>query len=34
VFDQPQCNWRPEVIGGLEETACAALLEDFFRARR
>ena len=34
VFDQPQCNWRPEVIGGLDETACAALLEDFFRARR
>ena len=34
VFDQPQCNWRPEVIGGLDETACADLLERFFRARR
>ncbi|MBK1698670.1 nucleoside deaminase [Rhodovibrio salinarum] len=34
VFDQPQCNWRPEVIGGLDERACAALLEDFFRTRR
>ncbi|MBK1667563.1 tRNA-specific adenosine deaminase [Rhodovibrio sodomensis] len=34
VFDQPQCNWRPEVIGGLDETACAELLQRFFRARR
>jgi tRNA(Arg) A34 adenosine deaminase TadA len=34
VFDQPQCNWRPEVIGGLEERACGALLEAFFRRRR
>ena len=34
VFDQPQCNWRPEVIGGLDERACADLLERFFRQRR
>ena len=34
VFDQPQCNWRPEVIGGLDERACAELLERFFRQRR
>jgi len=34
VFDQPQCNWRPEVIGGLDESACAGLLESFFRERR
>jgi tRNA(Arg) A34 adenosine deaminase TadA len=34
VFDQPQCNWKPEVIGGLDERACGALLEDFFRRRR
>jgi tRNA(Arg) A34 adenosine deaminase TadA len=34
VFEQPQCNWRPEVIGGLDERACAARLEGFFRARR
>lgn len=34
VFDRPQCHWRPEVIGGLEERACAALLEGFFRDRR
>ncbi|MBB1028226.1 nucleoside deaminase, partial [Dietzia sp. DQ11-38-2] len=25
---------RPEVRGGVLETECAALLEDFFRARR
>jgi tRNA(Arg) A34 adenosine deaminase TadA len=34
VFDQPQCNWRPDVIGGLDERACADLLERFFRQRR
>jgi tRNA(Arg) A34 adenosine deaminase TadA len=34
VFDRPQCHWRPEVIGGLEERACAALLARFFRDRR
>ncbi len=34
VFDQPTCHHRPEVIGGLRESECAALLRDFFRARR
>jgi len=34
VFDQPQCNWRPQVIGGLDERACAAQLDRFFRDRR
>jgi tRNA(Arg) A34 adenosine deaminase TadA len=34
VFTQPTCHHRPEVIGGLDERRCAALLEDFFRARR
>lgn len=34
VFDQPTCHWRPEVIGGMGEAEAAALLRDFFRARR
>lgn len=33
-FRQPTCHHRPEVYGGIEETRCAALLRDFFRARR
>jgi len=34
VFDHPTCHHRPEVIGGLDETACAQALKGFFRARR
>ena len=34
VFHQPGCNHRPEVVGGLDESRCAALLKDFFAARR
>ncbi len=34
VFDQATCHHRPEVIGGVEETAAAALLKDFFSGRR
>jgi tRNA(Arg) A34 adenosine deaminase TadA len=34
VFDQPTCHWRPEVTGGVLAEECAALLRDFFRARR
>ena len=34
IFAQPGCNHRPEVIGGLEERRCGALLQAFFRARR
>ena len=34
IFEQPTCHHRPEVIGGLEETACAEVLRDFFKARR
>jgi tRNA(adenine34) deaminase len=33
-FDQPTCHHRPEVYGGINETRAAALLQDFFRARR
>jgi tRNA(Arg) A34 adenosine deaminase TadA len=34
VFAQPTCHHRPEVIGGVEEQRCQALLQAFFRARR
>ena len=34
VFDRATCHHRPEVIGGVEETAAAALLKDFFAERR
>ena len=34
VFDQPTCHHRPEVYGGIGESAAAALLKDFFAARR
>ena len=33
-FDQPTCHHRPEVIGGLSETASAELLRAFFTSRR
>ena len=34
AFDQPTCLHRPEVYAGLGEAESAALLRDFFRARR
>jgi tRNA(Arg) A34 adenosine deaminase TadA len=34
LFDQPSCHHRPEIYGGLQESRAAALLRDFFRARR
>jgi tRNA(adenine34) deaminase len=34
VFAQPQCHWRPEVESGLRADESAALLRDFFKARR
>jgi tRNA(adenine34) deaminase len=33
-FSAATCNHRPEVYGGLNESACAALLKEFFQARR
>jgi tRNA(adenine34) deaminase len=33
-FSQPTCHHRPEVYGGIDETEAAALLKDFFAARR
>lgn len=34
VFDQPTCHWRPEVAAGPDPEVAAALLREFFRARR
>ncbi|MFO7854018.1 MAG: nucleoside deaminase [Paracoccaceae bacterium] len=34
VFDRAQSHHRPEVVGGVREAECAALLRDFFAARR
>jgi len=34
IFAAPSCHHVPEVIGGLREADCAALLRGFFTARR
>lgn len=34
VFAHPTCHHRPEVLTGISETEAAALLRDFFAARR
>ena len=34
IFEQPTCHHAPEVVGGLEEGRCSALLQDFFAERR
>lgn len=33
-FTQPTCHWRPEIVDGPLADEAAALLRDFFRARR
>ena len=34
VFDASSCHHRPEIIGGVRERDCAALLRGFFAVRR
>jgi tRNA(adenine34) deaminase len=34
LFSSPTCRHRPEVYAGISEREAAALLQDFFRARR
>jgi tRNA(adenine34) deaminase len=34
IFEQPTCNHRPEIYGGIAERPAAELLRKFFRARR
>ena len=33
-FASPTCHHRPEIYGGIGETGAAALLQEFFQARR
>jgi tRNA(adenine34) deaminase len=33
-FSSPTCHHHPEVYGGINESECAALLKEFFQARR
>ena len=34
IFEQPTCHHKPEVYGGINETACGEILKDFFKDRR
>ena len=34
IFQQPTCHHRPEVVGGIDADRAAALLKEFFKARR
>lgn len=34
IFRQATCHHAPDVYGGIDEQACAALLKDFFKERR
>jgi tRNA(adenine34) deaminase len=34
IFDHPQSHHKPEVIGGVREAECAALLRNFFSTKR
>lgn len=34
VFERETCHHKPEIVGGVRETAAAALLKTFFAARR
>jgi tRNA(Arg) A34 adenosine deaminase TadA len=34
IFTQPTCHHRPDLLGGIGEAESAALLQEFFAARR
>lgn len=34
LFSQASCHHAPEIVGGLQESACAALLKNFFATKR
>ena len=34
IFDHPGINHHPQIVAGVMEEPCRALLQDFFRARR
>ena len=33
-FDSPTCHHKPDIISGIEQKACSALLTNFFKQRR
>ncbi len=33
-YHQPTCHHRPDIIAGIQEQACGAMLQHFFQARR
>ncbi|MHA1539757.1 MAG: nucleoside deaminase [Alphaproteobacteria bacterium] len=34
IFEQNTCHHKPEIYGGIEESACAEILKRFFQERR
>ncbi|MDH3335613.1 MAG: nucleoside deaminase [Rhodospirillaceae bacterium] len=34
IFEQSSCHHKPEVYGGISETACGEMLKTFFREKR
>ena len=34
IFEHDTCHHKPEVYGGIDESACSALLTDFFSKKR
>ena len=34
IFNASSCHHKPEIYGGMQEAECAALLKEFFEARR
>jgi len=34
IFNHDQCHHKPDIIGGVMERKCTALLKDFFEAKR
>jgi len=34
IFEQSSCHHKPEVYGGISETACGEMLKTFFRQKR
>jgi tRNA(Arg) A34 adenosine deaminase TadA len=34
IFEQPSCNHRPAVVGGVQELTAQRMLRDFFKQRR
>jgi tRNA(Arg) A34 adenosine deaminase TadA len=34
IFTHPQCNHKPEVIGGVMEQTCASVLKEYFKGKR